>query len=194
MRLIALTGKAGAGKDTVADRIAGLGELGQCGELWFYAFADPIRAMLDELLWLMREIGDWEDRDWKERQVEALSKSPRQLAQTLGTDWGRQLVHPDIWLRCAAAKAEEAARWPADLLVITDCRFENEAAWIRSRGGEVWHILRPQASPVAAHVSEAGVAVAPGDSIIDNSGTLDELNDQVRRALAGELKVETKGK
>jgi len=188
MRLIALTGKAGCGKDTVGEILCGLSD-----DFERIAFADPMKEMLEPLLQLLGEgPWPWEHRALKEKPIASIGVSPRRLAQTLGTEWGRGLVHPYLWVKCAGFAAAAIEREGAQGLVITDCRFENEAAWVRGRGGEVWHILRPQASAVAAHVSEAGVAVAPGDSIIDNSGTLDELHDQVRRALAGELKVEGK--
>lgn len=188
MRLIGLTGKAGSGKDTVAGLIEE-----QIRGAWGYAFADPIREMLDSLLIALGEYeGDWDDRAWKERNIAALEKSPRRLAQTLGTEWGRQLIHPDIWLRGAAAFVEKAEGYGDQVkcIVVTDCRFENEASWIRGQGGEIWHILRPQITPVAGHASEAGIGILAGhDSILDNSGDFGHLAEQVKRALAGELVV-----
>ena len=37
----------------------------------------------------------------KEQPIPGLQRSYRELAQTLGTEWGRQLQGEDFWLRCA---------------------------------------------------------------------------------------------
>lgn len=192
MRLIGLTGKAGAGKDTVA------GELATHAFLR-YAFADPLKEMINVLLGHLGEPSPsgtggelrdrWSDREWKEKPLVDIGKSPRQLAQTLGTEWGRNLVHHELWL-ILADKAITATRRCREVggLVITDVRFENEARFIRSRGGEIWHVIGRQAHNVTAHVSEAGIGLYHGlDSVIDNSGDFIQLTDQVERALNGEL-------
>lgn len=63
--------------------------------------------------------------------------------------------------------------------VNADVRFENEAQWIRDNGGVVVHIQRPGAATVSAHASEAGVAIAEGDVLVVNDGSLDELYNNV---------------
>ena len=73
---------------------------------------------------------------------------------------------------------------PLRTLIITDTRFANEADFIRRAGGTVWHIDRASAPAVRAHVSEQGVARLPGDRVIDNNGTLDDLRRAVRAAAA----------
>lgn len=189
MRIIGLTGRAGCGKNTVANAIRL--EIGQLPEI---AFAAPLKAMLVPIFEALDPNFDahsMDDRAWKESVIEKVSKSPRQMMQTLGTDWGRQLVHPDVWLTLAGLELDKYRRAGYEVAVVTDCRFENEANWIRGHGGEVWHVLRTQIAAVAEHKSEAGVAIALGlDSVIENSGTIDDLGDQVRRALAGELRTD----
>jgi len=93
MRLIGLTGPAGSGKDTVARLL--------CEQHGFVqiAFADPLRAMLKAGLGLTDE--HFNNREDKEAPLEWLGKSPRQLLQTLGTEWGRRQVHPHLWLELA---------------------------------------------------------------------------------------------
>lgn len=165
MRLIGLTGPAGCGKDTVGEILRDHGFL-------VYSFAHPLRLMLEPMLNHLGITGFYNDREWKERAIDAIGKSPRQLLQTLGTEWGRNLIHPDIWVTCM----DRFTRATRDLydMVITDVRFENEAAWIRNQGGQIWHIYRDTA-PVSAHSSENGIELHPSDYPLNNTGTLDAL-------------------
>jgi hypothetical protein len=71
-------------------------------------------------------------------------------------------------------------------VVITDVRFANEAAAIRSWGGEIIRIDRPGVGPVNGHVSEA-MPFEP-DEVIENDGTIEDLQDHLR-LLAEPLEV-----
>lgn len=173
--LIGLTGKAGAGKDTVADILvqhAGFARI---------AFAAPLKAMLRAGLGLTDE--QLEDRALKEAPLDWLDgRTPRQLMQTLGTEWGRTHAHPDLWLRIARRQIEQTA----GPIVITDVRFDNEARLVRDLGGIVWHITRPGAGTVA-HASEAGITASAGDWWLANDGSIVDLQLEVR-SLANMMK------
>ncbi len=176
--LIGLIGPAGSGKDTVRRMLEDLNFTG-------LAFADPIRQMLRELL-LSNGIDDAyiDDRDLKEAPIPQLGVSYRQLAQTLGTEWGRSLLHKDFWLRLAAAYMQSLMQEGlASRFVISDVRFENEAAWIREHGGQIWRIERPGLAPVRVHASETGIRDIAVDLVIDNGGDLVQLADRVQDAL-----------
>ena len=88
MFLIGFTGRAGSGKDTAGQVLV--------RQLGFkrYAFADPIKKALNAMFgWHM---GMWENRDWKEGDLPGMCYSPRLLAQTMGTEWGRS-IDPEFW-------------------------------------------------------------------------------------------------
>lgn len=173
--LIGLAGKAGAGKDTVADTLV------QHAGFTRIAFAAPLKAMLRAGLGLTTE--QLEDRILKEAPLDWLDgRTPRQLMQTLGTEWGRTHAHPDLWLRIARRQIEQTA----GPIVITDVRFDNEARLVRDLGGLVWHITREGAG-TAAHASEAGITASAADWWIANDGSIEDLQLQAR-ALAGHLK------
>ncbi|AZE47755.1 deoxynucleotide monophosphate kinase, putative [Pseudomonas chlororaphis] len=70
----------------------------------------------------------------------------------------------------------------ADIIIIKDIRFENEAEYLRSHNGCIWHIIRPNAEKVQSHSSEFGIKIKNGDLVIKNSGTLEELEQQVQSA------------
>lgn len=165
--IIGLAGRARSGKDTVASFIiAARGG-------YRYGFADPIRAML-------KPIGvDMDNPYWnahKEEVIPALGVSPRKLMQTLGTEWGRNLINPELWL--ILARQRLLNRGPG--MIVADVRFENEAAWVRKCGGLIVHVIRRDATAVEEHSSESGIEVLPADVQLFNSGTLEDLQFAVR--------------
>jgi hypothetical protein len=169
-RLIGLTGKARAGKDSAGAVFKNMAYTTD-------SFAGPIREMVGGIVGMTPVELDRR----KEQVVPWLGKSPRQMMQTLGTEWGREMVHTDLWLR--RAQAAWARNGDDDFLteglVITDVRFQNEADWIRSVGTLI-HIHRPGVEAVAPHASEAGIPVAGADLIIHNDGSLEDLTAKVR--------------
>lgn len=174
-RLIGLTGKAGAGKDTVAEYLN-----------WGYtydkvAFADPLRKGIAAIFDLHYTHFQ---HPRKEETLPEIGKSPRQLMQTLGTEWGRELVHPDLWLILAKKRVEDF--WTVGgKVVITDVRFENEATMIRELGGVIWHIKRAATGTPHQHLSEAGVGFgAESDVMIDNNKSIDDLHILLDQVLA----------
>lgn len=168
-KLIGLTGKARSGKDTVATLLQ------KHYMLQNISFAGPIRAALRAMIGL-------DDRhfhgDLKEVSLGWVDKSPRQLMQTLGTEWARGCVDQDFWIK-VAKKNIDYYRGIGTNVIVTDVRFENEADFIRREGGELWHVIRPGVESVAAHASEAGVRQDTLDYIILNDQGLQELEDQV---------------
>ncbi|KAF1049339.1 deoxynucleotide monophosphate kinase family protein [Xylophilus sp.] len=172
--LIGLAGRARTGKTTVADRLTA--EYGYSN----LSFAAPIREFVAQLTGIT--LAELENTEVKEAVILWIGKSPRQLMQTLGTEWGRQLVREDFWVRRALAAAETI---PGGRAVISDVRFDNEAEAIRAAGGVVLHIVRPDALEVSSHPSEAGVARDPRDFIIFNDLSLSALHKEVEHFLYG---------
>ena len=176
-RLIGLTGYAGTGKDTVRLILEGQYDLDGM------AFADAMRDMLSALLACVGADESWmTERHLKEVDIPQLGASYRKLAQLLGTEWGRS-IDPDFWVRIAAAKVKLCAHYNDAGVVISDVRFPNEAAWIRSQGGVIWRVIRPGTAPVRAHDSEDLIATLQHDYVIDNRCTIDDLEVAVKAAL-----------
>lgn len=108
--------------------------------------------------------------------------SPRELLQIIGTEVFRS-IHPDTWCialgRDIKPSLDTGARF-----VITDCRFENEVAWVKRMGGKVVYIERPGLSAEDSHASEQTDSIKPlADYVITNSSTLEELQEQVLKAV-----------
>lgn len=140
--LIGLTGLAGAGKSEVA------GYLAQHHGFRRVAFADPLKSMLLAAGFSRAQVYG----DLKGALDERFGVTPRRVMQTLGTEWGREMAHPDIWVRLWAEKVADPLAHGV-FVVAEDVRFENEAARIRELGGQVWEITRPGIDRMG-HVSE----------------------------------------
>lgn len=173
-RLIGIAGRAGSGKDTAGSHLVEQHGFQQ------YAFADPIRAMLGALGAF--PAADLINRDTKEVVIDWLGKSPRQMAQTLGTEWGRELVHPQLWI-LMAQRRWDAAKFAGHSLVVTDVRFENEVEWIKAQGGHVIVLDRCGTESVSAHASEQLNFSVFADWFIPNDSTIDILLHRVDQAM-----------
>ncbi len=169
--LIGLNGAAGCGKDTLAEQLV----LHDVYEQ--YRFADPIKNMLQQLH-IRADV--WEDHEKKEKPIPWLGKSPRYLAQTLGAEWGRNLVHPDLWVLLAKGRWHVVNAGKTGRMIISDVRFRNEAEWIHKAGGIVLRVERPDNKHEmdnAAHNSEDGIPATMCDAVVANAGTKDELRE-----------------
>lgn len=166
--LIGLTGQAGTGKDTAAAYL--------CESYGFVraAFADPINDMLAELLQQVDvDHAVLHERHLKEAPIEALPGAPsaRQLKQTLGTEWGRTLVHPDLWVKHLESRLGLLGFAPVhDRIVISDVRLANEADMVRRYGGHLIRLHRDTAAPVRSHSSEQQVMALPATVDLHNHG------------------------
>lgn len=171
-RVIALCGAAGCGKDTAGHHLKnhlGFGLL---------KFAGPLKAGLCAMFGWSPEL--LENGEWRERVLPDIGKSPRQLMQTLGTDWGRALVHPDLWRLLARQRINEAAAMGLPGVVFTDCRFVNEAQLVKEFDGSVIQVVRQAAKPIASHVSEAGIPAALVDAVVFNDESLESFYASIR--------------
>lgn len=180
LKLIGLAGPAGCGKDTVAQVLCDTQEFRRI------SLADPIRQGIFTMLGIPEE--HLTDRELKEQpMIELCGKSPRQAMQTLGTEWGRNCIDPNIWLKVAERKMEYIDRIAStgnaliSGIVISDIRFPGEAKWLRELGGSIWHIRRPNNpnTTKAAHESEIPLIPEEGDSFVINDGDMDQLFEQI---------------
>ncbi len=170
LRLIGLAGKARSGKDTVGAILKK-----EFGHVVTLSFAQAIKDGMKAMFGFTEE---HVNGALKETVHPVYGKSPRYMMQTLGTDWGRQMIKDSIWIDTLKRRIEDAHE-RYQHVVITDVRFENEAKLIRELGGKIWHVRRGDAPTVNAHASEAGIAFNVDDFIVYNEGTMEELRDNV---------------
>ena len=128
-----------------------------------------------------------------------ITLTPRKLLQILGTECGRQIIHPNIWVNALFADYVQVADLQlkgrkGNLMhnknqsnwIITDVRFPNEAQAIKDRGGILIRINRDngtRAIDVNAHLSETALDDYDGfDYVIDNdSDSVRDLIDKVKQ-------------
>lgn len=204
LTVIGLTGLAGAGKDTVAELLRA-----HCGARTL-AFADALRAEIAdafclETIFLTRRetkeiplpalaLSNCTERAFVDRMLvlhaqsgTAINpdapRSPRQIMQWWGTEY-RRSQDQGYWV----SRAGQTISWlskseQADLVVLTDVRFVNEANLVRRWGGLIWQINRPGLQRAhGAHASEVtGEHYAP-DAVIHNDGDLHHLKQAVLSA------------
>jgi hypothetical protein len=114
--------------------------------------------------------------DLKEIETEYLGgKSPRQFMQLLGTEFGRDLIHEDLWVN--AWKRRVAG---LDKTVTTDIRFPNEAQALAEAGGKLYRIERDtDVNIYSLHESEKHIPYLKVSAIIDNFGTVEQLHQEM---------------
>jgi len=162
--LIGLAGFARSGKDTVATRLVGRHGYFQD------SFAAPIRRFVSQLLNITLE----QLEKIKDDPYPLLNTTPRYMMQSVGTEWGRNLIDQNIWIKLAMNRAEHYRKMGVPV-VLSDIRFENEAQAVRDAGGIVIHVIRDKSIQVNEHASENGIYLHPGDYGLENFGTITEL-------------------
>lgn len=186
MKLIALCGLHGAGKDTAADALPA--RKLAFADVLYQEVAEAFGVTVDELR--CRETKEFEQRrfaimecehegfwesvfgvDWRD------PRSPRQVLQW----WGDYRRAQDTEYFVNALLDDYHQIYDGyESFVITDCRFHNEARMVRQLGGQIWQVVRPGHNPPCnGHASETtGDEFAP-DVVIVNDGSLDDLKEKV---------------
>jgi len=202
MKIIGVCGLIGGGKGTVADILVGNHNFQKV------SFADPLKDMVSTVFTWPRHLleGDTkESRDWREKVDEWWSirlgienLTPRWVLQYWGTDVCRANFHEDIWIASLERKIKMMGIGSVNKphnIVIPDTRFPNEINMIRKLGGEVWGVRRGEdpdwminliqygEQPLDIHPSEWSWVRENLDQLINNDGTLLELEEKVKSLL-----------
>lgn len=199
--IVGLIAAKGAGKDSLAAAMAGLGYTRLAFADALYAeVADAYDCTVADLqvretkeapqLWLAPSV--CRNKDFAlfcesylagEGRVggDQAPMSPREVLQQWGTF--RRLTDKEYWLK----QVENVLRSPQAAgmkYVITDVRFANEATRVESLGGALVRIRRKTAEDAAAsdtHPSETELRNRTTDHLVDNNGTLGDLEVEALR-------------
>ncbi len=171
MTVIGITGRRGSGKDTVANMLTKQGYEN-------IKFAGALKEMLRTYLRYVGmnafEIERHIEGPDKEKPIPQLSgQNARRAMQTLGTEWGRNLMGPDMWVNSFLLRCNQFPR-----VVCSDVRFPNEADMIHELGGKIIRLTRP-GLPQLDHPSENLIDELVVDYVILNNSTTESLREQV---------------
>lgn len=201
--IIGLTGPAGCGKDTVALLLATHAGFAQL------AFADAVRAQIFNAFQVDESL--FTRRDLKELPTEALAiarcaddaftgvmvksftlhqlqtelhapRSPRQIMRLWGTEYRRNSCGSDYWTRILKARIHIQQQGQQYRHVVSDVRFDNEAEAIRSMGGKIWQIKRPDLPLDTSHSSETDGSRFKPEVVINNRHDMRHLQRLVMGA------------
>ncbi len=182
-RIYMITGPAHAGKTTAAEIIEGLTDFRtEVGKQ-----AAPIKVMLQALGLTDEELNG----KLREQPCDKLcGMTPRYALQTLGTEWGRILIHPDIWASTATRIAKTVFQIPGvEAIAYDDVRFPNEIEVMQEAFPDEGQVVVINIVPEfpefegisATHESEQHEL--PFDYRIHNKGDKNEFRAQVREVL-----------
>jgi hypothetical protein len=172
--LIGITGKARAGKDTLAQALAKYGYKP-------VAFADTLKQVA--ALISGEPLNHFYDDVLKEEISPTFGMTRRRALQIIGTEHMRTSFGPMIWVTPLLRRLEASGFAHC----ITDVRFDSEAEAIRQRGGVVIRVVRPDnvglSGDAATHASEQGVAEELVDFEVVNNGTIGDLHHEACKLL-----------
>lgn len=171
--IVTVSGKAGAGKDTIADYLITKHSFKKI------SLADPIKRLVKDVF-ALTEFQVY-DRVEREKPLEQWGgRSVRQLLQHIGTELFRDNIDPDIWVKSLWYTIKDSSY----NYVIPDVRFPNELNFFKEnipknrftsikviRGGCDGKV------GIAGHRSES--YDLPAEHIIENNGTMEELYTKV---------------
>jgi len=132
--------------------------------------------------------------------IELIKPTYRTFLQRLGTEVGREIVHPNIWCTSLMKDYKEVFyqylgnEWNQGYSafpnwIITDLRFPNEYKAVKDRKGLCIKVTRTYENAcknipdIYAHSSETALNNHEFDYIIENNGTIDDLVVKVEEFL-----------
>jgi len=155
MLIIGLSGKKQAGKSTAAAHIKKCLEERFQVSVEIVGFADKLKEIVldcfvpPEWNWGLAEL----ELDENKNRKTPCGKTVRQLLQTVGTDWFRE-VFSDCWVN---AYANTVTQLNVDVVLTPDVRFRNEMKYIQINGGIVMRFTRAPFGETDKHISETAL-------------------------------------
>jgi len=189
MRIIGISGKMRSGKDTASSRIQ------VRYDATVRSYADPLKEAA--AIMFGEPLETFYSHEGKLALNANWGMTNRDILQKFGTECARKVFYDDFWIRRFDLEVKKLAAEGATTIIIPDCRFQNEAEWIKSMGGTLIKIIRPSEEhhpkffeSIKAkvlswfgvyewwnHPSELGYPDHLNDYIIHNDGSFSEYTD-----------------
>lgn len=108
----------------------------------------------------------------------------RRFMQTLGTDIVCTHIDSMYWIKIFACNYVDLLYSENDYYVVPDVRQQNELDTLRAMGATILHVVREDSDQVKdTHITEAGLPISPGDIVIENDGSLNDLYSKIDKVL-----------
>ena len=174
MSLLGIAGPKGSGKDTAAAYLQRY-----CPNSVTHAFAEPVKRVCQQLYLLSEE--QLYDAAAKETVDERWNLTPRQMFQRVGTDYVRNQLDPNFWIKHFELwYAEQKQKEPETFVLVPDVRFQNEVDLIHRLGGKVIYVYRPFVHNLDFHESETSSTDLQNiDYTVNNCGSLERLYEEL---------------
>ena len=170
--LLAFAGQMYTGKDTSAN-------------IWIkhhsafkysrIAFANGIKDICKSMLGLSD--ADVNTPDGKKRFVPEYGKTVREILQGVGEGM-RSYVSRDIWVHVTMLKIQKVLELNDTSILVTDVRYPNELKALRNAGFTLIKLKR-NTGVIDKHPSEQDLRDELFDYIVDNNGSLEELEEKL---------------
>ncbi|CAM9699182.1 unnamed protein product [Ectocarpus sp. 6 AP-2014] len=162
--MIGFVGRKRSGKDTLAMFVRDL-----FPETNIMSFADPLKQACKHAYHLRDEqldkTKDVIDPRW--------GMTPRDMMKSLGMKYFRH-EDPHHWTKNMSFRIQGLGS-----IVISDVRFQNEAAFVKENGGVLIHVWRDMESNNDNDVSEQTTDEIACDHYIRNDGSLEDLRAKI---------------
>lgn len=178
---IILTGKAGSGKDTIADYL--ISKYGYTK----ISLASSLKRLVQDVFVLTdfqthdrtereRTLPEWGDGTW----------SVRKLLQHIGTELFRNTIDREIWVKSLVKRISIGN----SKYVVNDCRFENELTYFKNHLSNCKSIRvnRPEYMGdvgIKGHESESYNLST--DYIIENDSTIEDLHYKIDNLICSKI-------
>ncbi len=164
---IAISGKAGSGKDTIAKILQEVNP-----ELQIFRFGDNLKKSLELKFPLLFNVERWEnDRDYRNEYIKDFGMTRRELL--IKEAMLLRQIHPDYWVKSLFNYL------PIDNYIVSDLRFKNELEALKRDKALLIKVIRD--TEEINHISERDLDdFNEWDIIINNNGTIEELREKIK--------------
>lgn len=198
MSIIAISGKAGSGKDTLGVMIIfhlSCLEKGKTAEFESYEGFSLLYPTMDTNGWGIKKFATavkkvaevitgiptflWENQNIKSESLGEQwdNMTGREMLQKIGTDAMRNQIHPNVWVNAVMVKyTPKIHKW-----IITDLRFPNELYALQKENAFLIRVNRDSVNIDDTHISETALDNFDNwDCIVDNNQQLEDLFERAR--------------
>lgn len=167
-KIIAITGKYGAGKDTVAGMIA---KFYPEYKFQIIGFADGVRTVYQVLTG--NKIPKEYTQEWKQEFNSMYRMTNRELLEHIG-DGMRRIITDDVWIQQLNSRIRDGRNY-----IITDLRYPNELGFIHQKGGIAFRVDRPDNPYLQSNAPQNNALDEHDLPTLINSGSTGDLANAV---------------